>query len=109
VRFLVDNQLPLSLARHLVELGHEADHATDRGLEEADDRAIWQIALQEQRVVISKDEDFFSLANRVEDRGRLLWIRLGNCRKSALLSAVSKSMEQILAAYESGQRIVELG
>lgn len=108
MRFLVDNQLPVSLARHLADLGHDAYHVTDRGLEEADDRAIWHLAVQEQRVVISKDEDFFSLANQVEDPGRLLWVRLGNCRKSALLSAVSKAMEQILAAYESGQRVVEL-
>jgi predicted nuclease of predicted toxin-antitoxin system len=65
--------------------------------------------LREQRVVVSKDEDFFSLANRVQDTGQLLWIRLGNCRKSVLLTTVSKALEQILAAYESGQRIVELG
>jgi predicted nuclease of predicted toxin-antitoxin system len=40
VRFLVDNQLPRALATHLAQLGHEATHVLDPGLDEADDRLI---------------------------------------------------------------------
>ncbi len=67
---------------------------------------LW--AIEEHCVVVSKDEDFFTLANQVGDRGRRIWVRLGNCRKGVLLEAITKAMPQIQAAFESGQRIVEL-
>lgn len=30
--------------------------------------------------MISKDEDLLFLANRPGDKGRLVWVRLGDCR-----------------------------
>lgn len=108
MRFLVDNQLPIGLARHLSARGHDTVHVLDASLEDAPDRRIWQWSIEQARIVISKDEDFFSLANQVGDRGQLLWIRLGNCRKPELLKAIDISMEQIEAAFTSGQRIVEI-
>ena len=50
-------------------------HVFDAGLAAATDVEIWNRASAEDRIVISKDEDFFHLANRVGDTGRLLWIR----------------------------------
>ena len=44
MRFLVDAQLPPSLARFLVELGEEATPCRDLGLRDADDDVIWQFA-----------------------------------------------------------------
>ena len=57
---------------------------------------------------VSKDEDFFILAMRVDDSGRLLWLRIGNCRTAALIASFEKSLPAILDAFQSGQRIVEL-
>jgi len=108
VRFLVDNQLPIGLARHLAAHRHDTVHVLDVSLADAPDRRIWQWSIEQARIVISKDEDFFSLANQVGDRGQLLWIRLGNCRKPMLIDAIDRSMEQIEAAFASGQRIVEI-
>ena len=64
MRFLVDNQLPPSLARWLRDRGH--------------------------------------------DTGRFLWVRLGNCRNDALIAAFSSSFDTIVAAFDSGQTVVEL-
>ncbi|MEO6595478.1 MAG: DUF5615 family PIN-like protein [Planctomycetota bacterium] len=108
MRFLVDNQLPLQLARHLGQRGHEATHVTEVGLDDASDAAIWLWAGQQDRVVVSKDEDLFFLANRPNDSGRLVWVRLGNCRKGSLLDAFDRTFDTIVAAFDAGQRIVEL-
>jgi predicted nuclease of predicted toxin-antitoxin system len=59
-------------------------------------------------VVVSKDEDFFHLANRPNDQGKLLWIRIGNCRKAALLRAVDAALPQIVAAFDQGSGVIEL-
>jgi len=108
VRFLVDNQLPVHLARSLAARGHDAVHVVAVGLDSADDQTVRKRAEMERRIVVSKDEDFFFLANRPGDAGRLLWIRIGNCRKTASMAALDHSLDAVVAAFESGQRIVEL-
>ena len=108
MKFLVDNQLPLALARWLTARGHDAEHVLDRGEGQTDDRQLWQEAIAENRIVISKDEDFFILATRPDDAGHLLWLRVGNCRTQALLAALHQSWPAIEQAFQSGQRIVEL-
>jgi predicted nuclease of predicted toxin-antitoxin system len=62
----------------------------------------------EDRVVVSKDEDFVFLANRAGDQGRLIWVRLGNCRNLTLLEAFDRLHDQLIAAVEAGQRIIEV-
>ena len=47
MRFLVDAQLPPALARKLVELGQQADHVQDLGLEASSDRTIWKTATEQ--------------------------------------------------------------
>ncbi len=61
---LVDNQLPLALARYLAANGWECIHVRDVALEAATDRTIWQYALERGLTIITKDEDFQALANR---------------------------------------------
>ena len=60
------------------------------------------------RVIISKDEDFLHLAKRPESRLKVVWVRLGNCRTSALLSAVDKFWPTLESCLNAGERIVEL-
>jgi predicted nuclease of predicted toxin-antitoxin system len=73
-------------------------------------RATWKSgrACAEGCIVVSKDEDFIALANRPGDTGRLIWVRLGNCRNAALLEAFDRVHDELARAFESGQRIVEV-
>jgi predicted nuclease of predicted toxin-antitoxin system len=88
--------------------GYDALHVLECHHGQADDRAIWELALNEERIVISKDEDFFILSTRPADSGRLLWLRIGNCRTQALLGSLESAWVDIAQAFSSGQRIVEL-
>ena len=108
MRLLIDNQLPVALAQRLSELGHDAQHVAQVGLDEAADVDVWRHATADERVLVSKDEDFVYLANRQNDRGRLIWVRLGNCRKAPLLDAFERALPAIEDALGGGQRIVEL-
>jgi len=107
VKFLVDNQLPVALARHLNSLGHKANHVLEINLIVSSDREIWRRAIQEQRIIISKDEDFFHLANS-SDEGLLAWVRLGNCRTPELLAAIDRCLPELEAAAEAGHRVMEI-
>ncbi|WP_367874351.1 DUF5615 family PIN-like protein [Luteolibacter sp. Populi] len=108
MRFLVDSQLPATLAVWLRKHGHDALHVGECGQAQADDRLLWKLALEEGRIVISKDEDFFILATRPADAGRLLWLRVGNCRTYALIASIESAWLGIEDAFGSGQRIVEV-
>jgi predicted nuclease of predicted toxin-antitoxin system len=108
VNFLIDNQLPAALARFLVEREENALHVLDLGMDEASDIQLWGYAIQHSMILISKDEDFFHLANRSGDTGRLLWVRLGNCRNHALIGAFEQKISVVLTAYQQGHRIVEI-
>ena len=108
MRFVVDNQLPPSLSRLLAEAGHDSVHVAMVGLDSASDEVLWTWAMREERIVVSKDEDLFFLANRGGDRGRPLWVRIGNCRRDALHRAMERAIPSFIPAFEAGQRIVEL-
>ncbi len=108
MKFLVDNQLPVALARYLSAQGYVASHVLDVDLDEADDAAIWRWAGKEGWTIISKDEDFFHFANQSKGAMQVVWVRLGNCRKQTLLATFGKLMPQIVNALEQGTRIVEI-
>ena len=104
----MDNQLPAALARWLAAQGADTAHVLDLALDTTADADIWHHAAQESRIVVSKDEDFFHLANRPGDTGRLLWVRMGNCRTAALLARFEAAWPGIQQAFAAGHRIVLL-
>lgn len=108
MKLLIDNQLPMQLAIHLRGRGHECEHVLDLGLDEANDLDLWTRAGQAGQVVVSKDDDFVFLASRPGDIGRLIWVRLGNCRNPALIAAFDRVHDEVMLALQSGQRIVEI-
>ena len=108
MKFLVDNQLPTALARLITSQGHDCEHVLDIALSSSSDREIWEYARKGDRIVITKDEDFLYLANRSESEGRLIWVRLGNCRSSVLLAEFGRLWPRIIAAFEAGERVVEM-
>ncbi|HEX4124324.1 MAG TPA: DUF5615 family PIN-like protein [Tepidisphaeraceae bacterium] len=108
MRLLIDNQLPLGLAAHLRNWGLDCVHVLDTGQDRADDPEIWESAISEDRIVVSKDDDFIILASRPGDRGRLIWVRLGNCRNRALLAAFDRAHDTMMQAIAAGKRIIEI-
>jgi predicted nuclease of predicted toxin-antitoxin system len=108
VKFLVDNQLPPALARLLISRGSDCVHVLEAGLDGATDKEIWDFAAAQGFVLISKDEDFFHRSSRPNASVSLVWVRLGNCRKQALLAAFDKALPQLIAALQAGDHVVEL-
>jgi predicted nuclease of predicted toxin-antitoxin system len=77
--------LPPALARLLAECGHVAERVGDIGLLSASGAEIWTDALEHDAVLITKDEDF---PDRVVLGGRapvVVWVRVGNMTRRALL------------------------
>lgn len=108
MRFLVDAQLPPALARWIAERGHEAEHVGDIGLARASDGEIWKQAAATGSVIVTKDEDF-AQRRAVSIAGpQILWVRLPNTRRQALLDAFAALWRDIVAAVERGEPVVEI-
>jgi predicted nuclease of predicted toxin-antitoxin system len=108
VKFLVDNQLPPALAQYLRKRGFDCQHVLDVGLAESLDSEICRYAEVQDRIIVSKDEDFLYLAAQPLSKIRLLWVRLGNCRTAALLVAFDRLWPLIESSLKNGDRIVEI-
>lgn len=108
MRFIVDAQLPPILARWLTSRGHPSDHLSDLDMQAASDRVVWDLALQTSAGIITKDEDF-AQRKVIEDSGPvIIWIRIPNTRRNALLTWFEAALPQILTALDRGETFIEL-
>ena len=108
MKFLVDAQLPPSLAAWLRERGYRAEHVEEVALRDADDEAIRDYARRHDCVLVTKDRDFVAADNSTPARPRLLWIRTGNVSNRILFERLGKGWPVVLAHLEAGVALVEL-
>jgi predicted nuclease of predicted toxin-antitoxin system len=85
VWFVVDAQLPPSLAKMLVEFGHEAEHVIDLNFQAVGDSVIWDYAMKRGAVILTKDEDFPHRFQQSVHAPVVVWLRVGNASRQGLL------------------------
>lgn len=108
MKFLVDAQLPPALARVLESNGHTALHVMDINMHADDDSKLWDYALEEEMVIVTKDEDF---AHRISQGGRspvIVWLRMGNTSRRALLLWFEPLLPRVVELIEHGEILVEV-
>ena len=105
--FLIDAQLPPSLAGALRDAGCEAVHVADLGLEAATDRQIWGEAFSRSAVLVTKDRDFSLLRAASEDGPVILWVRVGNTDNRTLKAQILRTLPAIICAVERGETVIE--
>lgn len=108
MRFLIDAQLPPALARRLTSLGHTAEHVTDIGPGDATDRALWAYALDHDAILVTKDEDFHDMALVLHAAPVIVWVRIGNTRRQALLDRFEPLLDDLTELLAAGNRLIEL-
>jgi len=108
MKFLVDAQLPLQLARRLILAGHDVRHTLElpNGNRTADSEIV-DVAVREDRIVITKDSDFVQ-SFLLTGKPRLLLISTGNVSNTDLERLVSGNLPAIEHAF-SAHTYVELG
>ena len=102
MRFLVDAQLPHRLARWLQAAGYEVVHTRDLPTgNRTGDVAINELSLREQRVVITKDEDFVDLFLLRHELYNLLLVATGNISNRELEQLFQNNLEEIVKAFKT--------
>ena len=107
MRFVVDAQLPPALARRIAAAGHRCEHVADCGLLTAPDPAIRAYASEVGAAIITKDDDF-AVHLLLHGGPAVVWLRIGNTRRAALLARVEADLGRIVAALQSGETLIEV-
>lgn len=108
MRFLLDAQLPLRLARQVSAAGHDVVHTSELpDGNRTNDAEIARRADAEDRVVVTKDRDFRDGHLLHSTPRRLLIVATGNISNDSLLALFSEHLEAIVTALDE-VRFVEL-
>ena len=108
MKFLVDAQLPRLLADWLAGAGHDAVHTLDlpRANRTPDDE-ICMVADAENRIVLTKDDDFVYSFLVQARPSRLLLVSTGNIPNAELLVLFQERLPALVKSF-ANCRFVEL-
>ncbi len=105
----IDAQLSPALARWIRETFQIEAHAVrDLGLRNAKDPVIFKAAREAEVVVMSKDEDFRLLIERLGPLPQVLWVTCGNTSNARLREILTKSLPAAIELLERGESLVEI-
>lgn len=101
MKFLVDAHLPKRLTRLLQQLGYDARHTLDLpDQNRSSDETLIEIAVAEERIVITKDSDFVDSFLLVRRPPQLLLVSTGNIGNRELERLFLDNITQIAVGFE---------
>ena len=104
VRVLLDENLSERLVPALMDVFPEVVHVRTLGLGGAHDAAIWDHAIRDGRLLVTKDEDFIAMSVVRGAPPKVVWLNIGNVSTvatAALLRAEATVIEAFAAHPEA--------
>jgi len=83
-------------------------HVRDRGLREADDPQIFDDARRAKAVVLTKDEDFVVLVERLGAPPQVIWLTCGNVSNARLKKILTAALPEAITMIQGGEQVVEI-
>lgn len=103
MKFLVDAQLPRDLVDFLKAHGHEAIHTAELPEKNhTQDETIRRMADAEDRIVVSKDDDFVTSHLLRGTPRRVLLISTGNITNPELIQIMQENLDSLEKALAEG-------
>lgn len=107
MKFLIDAQLPPSLKQLFIAKGYDCLHTLDlEQKNETPDKIVNFISLTQQRVVITKDSDFYDSFLLKKEPYKLILGKLGNTSKNELLQFFSDKFDEIILKIQKEQVVL---
>jgi predicted nuclease of predicted toxin-antitoxin system len=69
---------------------------------------IFDAARDADAVVLTKDQDFVDLVERLGPPPRVLWVTIGNTSNAHLKDVLQRTLAEALELIEKGERLVEI-
>lgn len=103
MKLLPDQNLSARLLPTLEGRYPGSTHVRELGLGRADDQHIWDLAIEREFVIVSKDTDFYQRSVFFGHPPKVIWLAVGNCTTdaiSALLDSAGSAIEEFVADEE---------
>ena len=108
MKLLFDENLSPKLTRLISASFSDSQHVRELGLKGRADEEIWAFAKANGFTIISKDQDFYQRALLFGSPPKFIWLCIGNCTRSDLLSLVQRHESDILAFETSPESVLIL-
>lgn len=107
LKFIVDTQLPPKLATFLSDKGFDAIHTTffPNG-HLLQDKEIREIAMQENRIIVTKDNDFFDAYLTKGAPPQVLLLQFGNIKNDELITFFDHEYANIETLFDGRAELV---
>ncbi|MBK9017744.1 MAG: DUF5615 family PIN-like protein [Saprospiraceae bacterium] len=106
MKFLVDEQLPISLVKWLAAQSYDVIHATSLGkYTRISDKDVCMESMLNKRVVISKDIDFLNTFLIRKEPWKLIYLTTGNISNKALLELFQSNLSQLIDLFDKASVI----
>lgn len=96
MKLLLDQNLSPRLVSRLADLYPDSQHVSFLGLDQADDRAVWEYANQNDFTVVTRDSDFSELSVLRGFPPKVIWIRRGNCSTNQIEKILRSHNQNII-------------
>jgi predicted nuclease of predicted toxin-antitoxin system len=97
VNFLFDENLSPRLVREIAAFWPGSNHVDTLGMRGASDEAIWVLARDHEFTIVSKDDDFRSLALVRGAPPKVVWLQVGNASTSHVASLLRANAQHLMA------------
>lgn len=109
MKLWIDAQLPPAIAIWIrAEFGVDATAVRDIGLRDAEDREIFLAAKKAKVTVMTKDQDFLLLLDRLGPPPQIIWLTCGNTSNQRLKAILSETFANAAAMIDAGEAVVEI-
>lgn len=109
MKFLIDAQLPPALKHFFLHRGHDAIHTLDLPLKnDTSDQDVCQVSADEDRIVISKDVDFYYSFVLSRKPAKLVLVKTGNISTKALMNIFSSQVDELVQLLETNDFVTVL-
>ena len=86
----------------------DAQAVRDLGLRDAKDHVIFEAARTANAIIMSKDEDFRLLVERLGPPPQVLWVTCGNTSNERLQKLLQTGLPLAMALLAKGEPLVEI-
>ncbi len=104
MKLLLDENLSPKLVVRLSDLSTGSTHVELVGLGSEDDLVVWEHALKDEFIIVTKDSDFNDLSVIKGYPPYIVWIRRGNCSTDDIASMIRSNAQAIIDSVMSRQQ-----
>ena len=101
MKLLFDENLSPKLPLRLHDLFPNSLHVRDVGMKSTIDPIVWNYAMSEDLMIVSKDSDMHDLSLVFGSPPKVIWVRLGNCSTSQVENLLRREFNLITLFYQN--------